>query len=116
MAVITLLESLGFTPYSVSLVILFFVSVFSFFGSLLGGFLFPALFGVVKKRLGLIWWDVMDERDIGQPIAGVLGAWLVTAGTLVGPAGAAVGFGGAPAGSVIGIIGLVLIIVGGILM
>ena len=67
------------------------------------------VYSVIKKRLGLIWWDVMDEQDIGKPLAGTLGAWLVTAGTVVG-------FGGAPAGQAIGIIGMVLIIVGSILM
>ena len=46
LAVVTLLEVLGFIPYSVSLVILFFVSIFSFFGSLMGGILFLAVYGV----------------------------------------------------------------------
>jgi hypothetical protein len=83
---------------------------------LIGGLLFIALYGVIKKRLGLIWWEVMDEQDIGKPLAGTFGAWLVTAGALVGTAGMVVGFGGAPAGQAIGVIGMILIIVGSILM
>jgi energy-coupling factor transport system substrate-specific component len=114
--VTTWLEMLGVVPYTVLLVILIIVSVISVFGSLIGGILFLAVYGVIKKRLGLIWWDVMDERDIGKPLTGTLGAWLVTAGALVGVAGTVVGFGGTPAGQAIGIIGMVLIVVGSILM
>ena len=114
--VLTWLQVLGLLPYTVLLVILIFFSFISAFGSLIGGILFLVLYGVTKKRLGLIWWDVMDEQDIGRPLAGTLGAWLVTAGALVGTAGTVVGFGGAPAGPAIGIIGMVLIIVGSILM
>ena len=114
--VTTWLQVLGFLPYTVLLVILIFVSLISGFGSLIGGILFLALYRVVKKRLGLIWWEVMDEQDIGKPLAGTLGAWLVTLGALVGVAGMLVGFSGAPAGQAIGVIGMVLIIVGSILM
>jgi energy-coupling factor transport system substrate-specific component len=114
--VLTWLQVLGLLPYTVLLVILIFFSFISAFGSLIGGFLFLAVYGVIKKRLGLIWWDVMDEQDIGKPLAGTLGAWLVTAGALVGTAGTVVGFGGAPVGQAIGIIGMVLVIVGSILM
>ncbi len=114
--VTTWLEALGFVPYTTLFVILIIVSVISALGSLMGGILFLALYGVIKKRLGLIWWAVMDEQAIGKPLAGTLGAWLVTVGALVGTAGAVVGFGGAPAGQVLGIIGMVLIIAGCILM
>jgi hypothetical protein len=114
--VTTWLQVLGLLPYTVLLVILIFFSFISAFGSLIGGFLFLAVYGVIKKRLGLIWWDVMDEQDIGKPLAGTLGAWLVTAGALVGTAGTVVGFGGVPVGQAIGIIGMVLVIVGSILM
>ncbi len=116
LAIVMLLETLGFIPYSVSLVVLFFVAAFSLVGNLMGGVIFFALYGVIKKRLGLIWWDVMDAREIGQPIAGVSGAWLAMVGTLIGTAGTAVSFGGSPAGSIIGIVGLILIFIGGALM
>ena len=116
LTIVTLLEALGFMPYSVSLVILFFVSIIGFFGSKMGGFLFLDLYCVVNKRLGLKWWDVMDDWSIDQPIAGVFGAWLVTAGTLVVTTVTAVAFIGAPARAALGIIGLIWIIVGGVLM
>jgi hypothetical protein len=114
--VLTGLEVLGLLPYTVLLTILVFFFAISATGSLIGGFLFLALYGVIKKRLGQIWWEVMDEQDIGKPLAGTLGAWLVTVGALVGTAGTLVGFGGIPAGQAIGIIGMVLIVVGSILM
>ena len=114
--VTTWLQVLGVVPYTVLLVILIFVSLISAFGSLIGGVLFLALYRVVKVRLGLIWWEVMGERDIGKPLAGTLGAWLVTAGALVGVVGMLIGFGGAPAGQAIGIISTILIIAGCILM
>jgi len=114
--VTTWLEVLRYVPYTVLFVILIIVSVANAFGSLIGGILFLAFNGVVKKRLGLIWWDVMDEQDIGEPLAGTIGAWLVTGGTLVGTAGTLVGFGGISAGQAIGMFGMVLIVVGSILV
>ena len=114
--VLTWLQMLGLLPYTVLLTILVFFALIGAVGSLVGGILFILLYGVVKKRLGLIWWEVMDEQEIGKPLAGTLGAWLVTAGALVGTAGTVVGFGGATAGPVIGIIAMVLIIGGSILM
>ncbi len=112
----TWLEALGYVPYTVLFAILLVVSVISVCGSLIGGIVLLVVYGVVKKRLGLIWWDVMDEQDIGEPLAGTLGAWLVTGGTLVGTAGTLVGFGGISAGQAIGIVGMVLIVVGSILV
>ena len=114
--VTTWLEALGFLPYTVLFVILVIVSVISAFGSLIGGILFLAVYGVLKKRLGLIWWDVMDEQDIGKPLAGTIGAWLVTTGMLIGTAGTFLGFSAIPTGQIIGIVGMVLIIGGSILM
>ncbi len=114
--VLTWLQMLGILSYTVLLVILIFFVFIGAVGSLMGGVLFLALYGVVKKRLGLIWWEVMDEQDIGKPLAGTFGAWLVTAGAVVGTASTVVSFGGTPAGPVIGIVGMVLIVGGCILM
>ncbi|MCP4537624.1 MAG: hypothetical protein GY832_10790 [Chloroflexi bacterium] len=114
--VLTWLQVLGFLPYTVLLTILIFFSLIGAVGSLVGGILFLMLYSVVKKRLGLIWWEVMDEQEIGKPLAGTLGAWLAAVGAVVGTAGTVVGFGGALAGPVIGIVAMVLIVGGSILM
>jgi hypothetical protein len=94
------------------------LAIIPIFAALIGGILFLAANRVIKRRLGLIWWDMMDEQDIGKPLAGTIGAWLVTAGALVGMVGALIGFGPSYvlAGVAIGVICAVLIIVGSILM
>ena len=105
------LEVLGLVPYSVLASI---ITINDTFGSLIGGILLLAVYGVTKKQLGLIWWDLLEEEDIGKPIAGVIGAWLVTAGALIGwIVGSYILPGQA---LVIGIICTVLIIVGSVLM
>jgi len=114
--ILTWLEVLGFLPYSVLLTILIFYVFINLFGSLVGGFFLLFLYPLVKNRLGLIWWEVMDEQDIGKPLAGTLGAWLVTIGALIGIAGMAASFGSNPLGPTIGIVGMILIIVGSILL
>jgi len=110
------LELLGFVPHTVLFAIIFFVSIFSVLGGLVGGILFLSLHGVIKNRLGLIWWDVMDERDIGKPLAGTIGAWLVIVGALVGVASIMAGFSGNHAGETVGIIGMIPIIIGCLLL
>jgi energy-coupling factor transport system substrate-specific component len=111
----TLLDVLGFAPYTILVIM---IAILPIFGNLIGGILFLAVNGVIKRRLGLIWWDMLDEQDIGKPLAGTIGAWLVTAGALVGIAGALIGFGPSYilAGQASGVIFTVLIIVGSILM
>jgi len=105
------LEVLGLVPYAVLASI---ITINDTIGSLIGGILFLAVYGVTRKQLGLIWWDVMEARDIGKPLAGVVGAWLVTVGALVGwIVGAYILTGQA---LIIGVICTVLIIVGSILM
>nr|HID13346.1 QueT transporter family protein [Anaerolineae bacterium] len=105
------LEVLGLVPYSILASI---ITINDTFGSLIGGILFLAVYGVTKRQLGLIWWDVLEEQDIGKPVAGVIGAWLVTVGALVGwIIGSYVLTGQA---LIIGIICTVAIIVGSILM
>ena len=72
---------LGLVPYPVLVSI---IAINDTVGGLIGGILLLAIYGVTKKQLGLVWWDVMEESDIGKPIAGVIGAWLVVAGALIG--------------------------------
>lgn len=75
------LQVLGMVPYPVLVSI---ITINDTVGSLIGGLLFLAVYNVTKKQLRLVWWDVLDEQAIGKPLSGVIGAWLVTAGALVG--------------------------------
>jgi len=105
------LEVLGLIPYPVLVTI---ITVNDTFGSLIGGLLLLAVYGVVRRQLRLIWWDVMEPEDIGKPKTGVLGAWLVVIGALAGwILGAYILSGQA---LVIGIICTILILVGAFLM
>jgi hypothetical protein len=52
--------------------------------SWIGVLLFISVYGVTKQQLGLFWLDVMDENDISLPIAGTIGAWLVTVASVFG--------------------------------
>ncbi len=105
------LEVLGLVPYPVLVTI---ITVNDTFGSLIGGLLLLAVYGVVRRQLRLIWWDVMEPEDIGKPAAGVLGAWLVVVGALAGwILGAYVLSGQA---LIIGILTTILILVGSFLM
>lgn len=72
---------LGLVPYPILVSI---ISINDTVGGLIGGILLLAIYTVTKKQLGLAWWDVMEDADIGKPIAGIIGAWLVTAGALLG--------------------------------
>jgi energy-coupling factor transport system substrate-specific component len=67
---------------------------FSFLVNLIGvqdaliGFLTIMFLSLVYKRvesLGLVYWEVMDEKDLDVPrgIAGVVGAWLITIASVV---------------------------------
>jgi hypothetical protein len=56
---------------------------------------------LVKDYLQLYWGDVMEEADQGKPLAGPLGAWVVTLATLFGL------FGGLIADFPVGILGWV---------
>ena len=74
-------DALGIVPYAVLSKI---ITLNNTFASWIGVFLLISVFGVTKQQLGLFWGDVMDESDIGSPIAGSIGAWLVTVATVIG--------------------------------
>jgi hypothetical protein len=74
-------DALGMVPYSVLTKI---ITLNDTLGSLIGTLLLSSVFGVIKNQLGLFWVDLMEEEEIGRSIAGSLGAWLVTIGSLVG--------------------------------
>ncbi len=105
------LELLGLVPYPVLSTI---ITVNDTAGSLIGGLLLLAVYGVVRRQLRLVWWDVMEPEDIGKPRAGTLGAWLVVIGALAGWILGAYLFSGQAL--VIGIIASIIILVGAFLM
>jgi energy-coupling factor transport system substrate-specific component len=74
-------NALGIVPYSVLTKI---ITVNNTFASWIGILLFISVYGVTKQQLGLFWADVMDEKDIGSPIAGIIGSWLVTVAVVIG--------------------------------
>lgn len=74
-------DALGIVPYTVLTKI---ITLNDTFGSWIGVILLIAVFGVTKKQLGLFWADVMEEEDIGKPIAGSIGAWVVTVASVIG--------------------------------
>jgi energy-coupling factor transport system substrate-specific component len=74
-------DALGIVPYAILTKI---ITLNNTFASWIGVILLISVFGVTKQQLGLFWADVMDEHDIGKPIAGSIGAWLVTAATVIG--------------------------------
>ncbi len=74
-------DALGIVPYAVLTKI---ITINNTFASWIGVILLVSVFNVTKQQLGLFWADVMDENDIGRPIAGTLGAWLVTVAVVIG--------------------------------
>jgi energy-coupling factor transport system substrate-specific component len=74
-------DALGIVPYAVLTKI---ITLNDTFASWIGLILLISVFGITKEQLGLFWADVMDESDIGSPIAGTLGAWVVTVASVVG--------------------------------
>lgn len=105
------LQVLGLVPYQVLSTI---ITVNDTVASLIGVLLLLAVYGVVQKQLRLLWWDVMDPADIGQPRAGMIGAWLVVIGAVAGWILGAYLFTGQAL--IIGVIATVIILLGAFLM
>ncbi|MEW6377630.1 MAG: QueT transporter family protein [Thermodesulfobacteriota bacterium] len=103
-------DALGIVPYVVLTKI---ITLNNTIASLIGIVLLTSVFGVTRQQLGLFWPDVMDENDIGSPLSGVLGAWLVTAASVFGLLGGLIT--GLPV-TTIGWISALAIIVGSLLL
>ncbi len=73
-------DALGIVPYAVLTKI---ITINNTIASLIGVILLASVFAVTQQ-LGLFWADVMDEKDIGSPVAGTIGAWIVTVAVLLG--------------------------------
>jgi energy-coupling factor transport system substrate-specific component len=74
-------DALGIIPYTILTKI---ITLNDTIASWIGILLFISVYGVTKQQLGLFWADVMEESDIGPPIAGTIGAWLVTVASIFG--------------------------------
>jgi len=74
-------DALGIVPYTILTKI---ITLNDTIASWIGIILFISVYGVTKHHLRLFWAEVMDEDDIGSPIAGTFGAWLVTLASLFG--------------------------------
>ena len=74
-------DALGIVPYAILTKI---ITLNDTIASWIGVLLFISVYGVTKQQLGLFWPDVMDENDISSPIAGTIGAWLVTVASVFG--------------------------------
>jgi len=77
-------DTLGFVPYVILTKIIVLNDTIA---SWIGVLLFISVYGVTKHQLGLFWADVMDENDIGSPVAGIIGAWLVAIASVFGLTG-----------------------------
>lgn len=77
----TFADALGIVPYAVLARI---ITVNDTLASCIGLILLISVFSVTKDQLGLFWADVMEEREIGTPIAGTIGAWIVTVAAVGG--------------------------------
>lgn len=74
-------DLIGLVPYKVLVKI---ITINNTLGGLIGVILLTTVFNVVKDHLHLFWAEVLEETDQCKPLAGPLGAWLVTAGALFG--------------------------------
>lgn len=89
-------DFMGVVPYKVLVKI---ITLNNTIGSFIGVILLTSVFKLVKDHLQLYWEDVMEETDQGKPLAGPLGAWVVTIATLFGL------FGGMIADFPVGVLG-----------
>jgi energy-coupling factor transport system substrate-specific component len=106
----TFVDALGIVPYAVLSKI---ITLNNTLASWIGLILLTAVFRVTRDQFGLFWTDIMDEKDIGKPAAGILGAWLVTVASVVGLLGGMVTGFSAPT---VGWISTLAILVGSLLL
>jgi energy-coupling factor transport system substrate-specific component len=103
-------DFMGVVPYKVLVKV---ITLNNILGSFIGVLLLTSVYKLVKEHLQLYWKDVMEESDQGRPLAGPLGAWVVTLASLFGL------FGGLFADFPVGILGWVstaAILIGSLLL
>jgi energy-coupling factor transport system substrate-specific component len=74
-------DALGIVPYAILTKI---ITLNDTIASCIGILLLISIYGVTKQQFGLFWADVMEENDMGSPLAGTIGAWLVTVASVFG--------------------------------
>jgi energy-coupling factor transport system substrate-specific component len=77
----SVVDAMGIVPYAVLSKI---ITLNNTLGGWIGVILLASVFRVTKDQFGLFWADVMDEEEIGKPIAGFLGAWIVVIASVAG--------------------------------
>ncbi|MBN1615464.1 MAG: QueT transporter family protein [Deltaproteobacteria bacterium] len=103
-------DALGIVPYEVLSKL---ITVNNTIGGLIGIVLLIAVYDVTVNQLGLLWTDIMDVPEPVRSRTGSLGAWIVTAGALIGIAPSLVPSLPAPT---VGWLGTVLIVAGSLLL
>jgi energy-coupling factor transport system substrate-specific component len=103
-------DALGIVPYAVLSKL---ITINNAIGGLIGIVLLIAVYDVTAKQLGLLWTDIMDIQEPVRSRTGPLGAWIVTAGVLIGIAPGLVPSLPAPA---VGWLGTALIAAGSLLL
>ena len=74
-------DFLGIIPYAVLSKI---ITLNNTLAGWIGLILLVSVSKVTRDQFGLFWADVMEEEDIGKPLAGFLGAWLVAIASVAG--------------------------------
>ncbi len=77
----TFVDTLGLVPYAVLSKI---ITLNNTLASWIGLVLLLSVFPVVKDQLGLFWPEIMEESEIGSPIAGPIGAWMIALASVLG--------------------------------
>ncbi len=80
----TFVDFLGIVPYAILTKI---ITLNNTLAAWLGLILLVSVFKVTRDQFGLFWLEVMEEEEIGRPIAGKAGAWLVTVASVAGLVG-----------------------------
>jgi energy-coupling factor transport system substrate-specific component len=74
-------DALGIVPYAVLSKI---ITLNNTIGGMIGVVLLIAVYDITRGQLGLLWTDVMDVEEPPRRLTGPLGAWIVTAGVIIG--------------------------------
>ncbi|MBA4417422.1 MAG: hypothetical protein C0392_05890 [Syntrophus sp. (in: bacteria)] len=74
-------DALGIVPFTVLSKI---ITLNNSIGGMLGVILLIAVYDITRGQLGLLWTDVMDAEVPVRRMRGPLGAWIVTAGVVLG--------------------------------
>jgi energy-coupling factor transport system substrate-specific component len=80
----TFADAIGMVPYTIISKI---ITINNFISSLIGVLLLISVFDVTKNQLRLFWPEVMDVSGANPAMKGIIGAWLVAAGCILGVLG-----------------------------